>query len=123
MQKEKKRKEELNSSTEGMPELEQVPAEALGLHLITKKSTGWPGNLTLQDIMNGIDNKIYKWTHTNNDIPDNIMYKMLKNNEINLKNCFGSMDKTNFKKLTNGRAMGTPAASRMTKPKPKNSNK
>lgn len=114
--------EELDSSTETMPDLEQVPAEALGLQLVTKKSSGWPTNLTIQEIIKGIENNTYKWTYTNKEIPEEIMYKMLKNNEIILKNCWGHVDDSSFKKMVNGRIVNTPVTSRTIKtkqPKPK----
>lgn len=85
-----------------MPELEQVPAEALGVQLISRKSKGWPPNLSPEDIINGIDNHTYKWTHTKEDIPDKLIYKMTVNNELKLKNCWGVAEDEAFKTIKNG---------------------
>lgn len=103
-----------------MPELEQIPAEALGLQIMTRKSLGWPTNMKLEDIIEGIEHKIFKWTHTKADIPDDILLKMLINNEISLDNCLYGIEDANFRKLKNGLVKTTPVIStRTTKNKPK----
>lgn len=122
---EESEEEDWNSSTEDVPdvpeeipELEQVPAEALGLQIMTRKSLGWPSNMKLVDIIEGIENKIFKWTHTKVDIPDEVLYKMLKNNEICLDNCFFGIEDSHFRKMRNGLVKTTPVISTSsTKPK------
>lgn len=94
--------DEYNSSKDEMPALELIPVEELDLILTTKKSTGWPANMNLLDIILGIESNTFKWSRNRKDTPDEIILKMLKNNEVRLKNCWYVMDDANFKKLKNG---------------------
>ena len=57
-----------------------------GLQIVTKKSTGWPeGNIYQETIMHGIKQGKYKYFYSSQDYTAAEIYKMLKNNEINLQ--------------------------------------
>lgn len=72
--------------------------------------------MNLMDIILGIESNTFKWTHTKKNIPDEMIYKMLKNNEIRLKNCWLVMDDASFKKQKNGLREETSIKSTRKKP-------
>lgn len=102
-----------------LPDL--IPAEALGIQLISKKSKGWPPNLSLEEIVTGLENQTYKCTHTKEDIPDEMVYKMIANNEIRLKSCWSVIEDSSFSTVKNGLVedCATPGKPAKSKPKSK----
>lgn len=100
-----------------LPEL--IPAEVLGIQLISKKSRGWPANLSMEEIVTGLEEGTYKWFHTKEDIPDEIIYKMIVNNEIRLKSCWSVSDDSTFATLKNGLTEENSATGKQGKPKSK----
>lgn len=87
---------------EEMPDLEKLRGKEVGLNIITKKSIGWPSNINLANITEGINTGKYKWTYEDEGYDEDEILRGLKNDEIEFKGCWKTMEDTQFKKVRNG---------------------
>ena len=88
---------------EEMPALEDIRGKDLGLEIITKRSEGWPKEtMNLKHLIHGIDKGKYKWLYTNTTLKEEQVMQYIKNNEINLKDCWRIVDDQQFRKIRNG---------------------
>lgn len=84
-----------------------------------KKNKGWPTSISTEEIVTGLENGTYKWSHTKGDIPDDIVYKMIVKNEIRLKSCWSISEDSIFATLKNGLIEESSVSSKPGKTKPK----
>ncbi len=96
--------QDTNEDALDMPPLEKMKGRAIGLQIITKKSEGWPKDttLTLKSIRQGIDIGLYKFRYTNPVYTEQEILLYLINNDIDLSNCWCTIDDTQFNKIRNG---------------------
>ncbi len=78
-------------------------ANEFELNFYVSEERGWPKTrFTVTDLVNGINNKIYKWTYTNQSIPEHEMLKMIGDNKVRLKHCWKALEISEFRKLRSG---------------------
>ncbi|MPC22836.1 hypothetical protein E2C01_015863 [Portunus trituberculatus] len=87
-----------------MPPLEKIQGRAIGFQIITKKSEGWPKEttLTLRNIKEGLDTGLYKFRYTNSTYTEQEIILYLLNNDIDLSNCWCTIEDSQFNKIRNG---------------------
>ena len=101
--KEKEAEDINRSEIEKIPQLEQINGAELGLNIVTSESEGWPKTtLTAKHITKGLLQCKYKWIYTNNKYSEGELLRLLNNNEINLNNCFRTVEDQIFRKIRNG---------------------
>ena len=88
---------------EEMPELEKISGKEIGLQIITKQSEGWPREtINITHVLNALERNHYKYIYTDQTYTDEKILRLLKNNEINMEQCWKVMDDQTFRKVRNG---------------------
>ncbi|MPC37987.1 hypothetical protein E2C01_031483 [Portunus trituberculatus] len=108
---------------EDIPVLEKISGTHLGMQIITKKSEGWPKDtFSLNYLKTAIDKGRFKWRFNNTVYNEKEIYSHLKNNDIDLVNCWCIMDDALFNKIRSGKTEErTPPPSKSTKNTPQTS--
>ena len=95
--------ETTHASEDTLPPPTQMQGTQLGVQIITKRSVGWPkGELKIRNIIDGIESGKYKWRYTSTAYEEEEIYNYMRNNDIDLSNCFCNIDDTQFRKIRNG---------------------
>ena len=58
--------------------------------------------MNLKHLIHGIDKGKYKWLYTNTTLKEEQVIQYIKNNEVNLKDCWRIVDDQQFRKIRNG---------------------
>ena len=88
---------------EEIPPLEKTKGTDIGLIITASEKTGFPkGKFNTDKLTEGINKNIYKWTYSNKDLSEELVYNQLCNNEIDLKSCWRLTDNGTFRKIRSG---------------------
>ena len=81
----------------------KISGRAIGLHIITKSSTGWPKKtLFHKNIIEGIHTGKYKFIYTDSNFEEEQISKLLENNRIDLDSVWTTEEDSIFRKIRNG---------------------
>ena len=80
----------------------RMKGKDLGLIIHTSKSTGWPQSLAKQELIQGIEQKKYKVTYSENLVEKEEILDLIINDDIDLKECWKVTDDSTFKKIRTG---------------------
>ena len=94
-------KSELNTSYESLPDRKPDSSE-YGLEFFTTKDKGWPTNFNTDDLIKGIQSKMYKWKYTNKKYTEDQILRKTKKGGINLNNSFFAVEEDEFRKIRSG---------------------
>ncbi len=81
-----------------------IDPEEIGLELFTSKERGWPKNISNTDLINGLQQKIYKGKYTDTTYSEEQITRKIRRNEINLhkSNCWITVESDTFRKIRSG---------------------
>ena len=81
----------------------QIPASAFGMNFYTTIDKGWPETkFTNEDLYNGINKGIYKWTSSDTNYTEEQLLTAIKENRIILTQCWNMVEKDIFRKIRSG---------------------
>ena len=81
-----------------------IEAHEIGLEFYTTKDKGWPRNISIPDLLTGIQAKRYKWKYTDNKYTEDQIIKKIRRGEINLNrsDCWFAVDLDEYRKIRQG---------------------
>ncbi len=89
-------------STDSLPG-ENIEPEEIGLELYTSKEKGWPKNISITELITGLQQKVYKGKYSDSKLTEDQVMRKIRRNEINLnKNCWSTVDNETFRKIRPG---------------------
>lgn len=105
-----------SKQTTSQPNIGNLKAKDIGLTIHTTTSTGWPkSTLTKTRLIKGIEERKYKITFTSHNTDYTSIMEAIKNEEIELDECWSTLDDCQFRKLRAGRIMERTPPSRIEK--------
>lgn len=79
-----------------------MTAKDIGLMIITSKAQGWPQNMNTESLATAMTENKIKFTFTDDMFEDQEVIGLVRDNLIQLKECFSIIDNTLFNKLRSG---------------------
>lgn len=80
----------------------KMDAGDLGLEFFTTTSNGWPTNFSTEDLVKGIQNKIFKYTYINKRYSEDQVLRKISKGELILTNCWFAVEENEFRKIVSG---------------------
>lgn len=80
----------------------KMKGKDLGLIIHTSRSEGWPANLVKQQLIQGINEKKYKVTFSENLVEEKEILELIRNDDIELKECWKITEDDIFRKIRSG---------------------
>ncbi len=80
----------------------KMDAGDLGLEFFTTTSNGWPTNFSTEDLVKGIQNKIFKYTYINKRYSGDQVLRKISKGELILTNCWFAVEENEFRKIVSG---------------------
>lgn len=80
----------------------QISSDDVKLDFYTKVSNDWPVVITLNQLTQGIQDGIYRFTYSESTIEPHEILGLIKKGEIKLQNCFKTVKDCIFRKIRTG---------------------
>ena len=94
-------KSEFNANYESLPD-RKLDSSEYGLEFFTTKDKGWPTTFSTDELIKGIQSKMYKWKYTNKKYTEDQVLRKTKKGGINLSNCFFAVEEDEFRNIRSG---------------------
>lgn len=80
----------------------QLRSEDIQLEFYTKESNGWPEDLTITQLAEGVEEEKYKFTYNEDTLEPEEIIILMKRGKINLGNCLRTVEDSAFRKIRSG---------------------
>ena len=92
----------------------KLHSKDIQLEFYTKASQGWPTNISIDNLIQGIEKGNYKYTYKEATIKQHEIIGLIKKGEITLEECFNTVEDSIFRKIRQGHSQERTPPTRQT---------